>query len=118
MPLQKSRTAGQSAGAVTTPVMPPVIDPNNLYSEATSEKLSPTATGALARVYVPNGIRQERYRMEEDATSRGIHRDAEVPWKASVLALHRPAPTPDANRMLVSNIQPSIGFLLNGRVQL
>ena len=38
----------------TTPGMPPVIDANNLYSEAASEKLNPAISGALARVYVPN----------------------------------------------------------------
>jgi len=50
---------GQSAGVVTTPGMPPVIDPNNLYSEAASEKFSPVVTGALARVYVPNVLSNE-----------------------------------------------------------
>ncbi|HEY4068882.1 MAG TPA: YncE family protein [Burkholderiaceae bacterium] len=34
--------------------MPPVIDPNNLYSETTSSHLSPAVAGALERVYVPN----------------------------------------------------------------
>ncbi|HME97123.1 MAG TPA: YncE family protein [Methylomirabilota bacterium] len=34
--------------------MPPVVDPNNLYSEIRSDKLSPAVAGALPRVYVPN----------------------------------------------------------------
>jgi YVTN family beta-propeller protein len=34
--------------------MPPVVDPNNLYSEAGAGKFSPTAADALSRVYVPN----------------------------------------------------------------
>jgi YVTN family beta-propeller protein len=34
--------------------MPPVIDPNNLYSETTSGKLSPTVVNDLVRIYVPN----------------------------------------------------------------
>ena len=34
--------------------MPPVIDPNNLYSETQAGKLSPSVKGALPRVYVPN----------------------------------------------------------------
>jgi YVTN family beta-propeller protein len=38
----------------TIPGMPPVVDPNNLYSEATAGHLSPAVKGALARVYVPN----------------------------------------------------------------
>jgi YVTN family beta-propeller protein len=39
---------------VTVPGMPPVIDPDNLYSEATAGKMSPATAGALRRVYVPN----------------------------------------------------------------
>jgi YVTN family beta-propeller protein len=34
--------------------MPPVIDPANLYSETTADKLSPAVAKALPRVYVPN----------------------------------------------------------------
>lgn len=38
----------------TVPGMPPVIDPNNLYSETRPDKLSPTVAKHLSRVYVPN----------------------------------------------------------------
>jgi YVTN family beta-propeller protein len=38
----------------TVPGMPPVVDPRNLYSETTTDKLSPATAGALERVYVPN----------------------------------------------------------------
>src|SRR5262249_42223038 len=38
----------------TVPGMPPVLDPSNLYSEAGPNKLSPTVSDALPRVYVPN----------------------------------------------------------------
>ncbi len=38
----------------TVPGMPPVIDPNNLYSEIRPDKLSPTVAKHLSRVYVPN----------------------------------------------------------------
>ena len=34
--------------------MPPVIDPNNLYSETRPNKLSPAVANHLPRVYVPN----------------------------------------------------------------
>ena len=34
--------------------MPPIIDPNNLYSEVGADRMSPAAAGALERVYVPN----------------------------------------------------------------
>jgi YVTN family beta-propeller protein len=36
------------------PGMPPVVDPNNLYSETRADKLSPAVASALPRVYVPN----------------------------------------------------------------
>ena len=51
-----SVTAAESAaGAVkTVPGMPPVIDPNNLYSETQAGKLTPAVSSALPRVYVPN----------------------------------------------------------------
>ena len=39
---------------VTVPGMPPVPDPNNLYSETAAGKLSPAVAGALERIYVPN----------------------------------------------------------------
>ena len=42
------------ATVVTVPGMPPVVDPSNLYSEATAGKLSSAVDGALARVYVPH----------------------------------------------------------------
>ena len=34
--------------------MPPVVDPDNLYSETRADQLSPAVGGALPRVYVPN----------------------------------------------------------------
>jgi YVTN family beta-propeller protein len=41
-------------GVQTVPGMPAVIDPNNLYSENRSEKMSPVVAKHLSRVYVPN----------------------------------------------------------------
>jgi YVTN family beta-propeller protein len=38
----------------TVPGMPPVLDPDNLYSAAGPNMLSPAVAGALTRVYVPN----------------------------------------------------------------
>ena len=34
--------------------MPPVVDPNNLYSETRPDKLSSIVAKHLSRVYVPN----------------------------------------------------------------
>ena len=58
--LYTSATAAEFAGnsvappIKTVPGMPPVIDPNNLYSETQAGKLSPFVKDALPRVYVPN----------------------------------------------------------------
>lgn len=47
--------AAEAARAIqTVPGMPPVIDPNNLYSETRPDKLSPVVAKHLHRVYVPN----------------------------------------------------------------
>jgi YVTN family beta-propeller protein len=45
---------GTASAVETVPGMPPVVDPANLYSETTADKLSPVAAKALPRVYVPN----------------------------------------------------------------
>jgi YVTN family beta-propeller protein len=58
--LRTSGTAAEPAGnsalpaIKTVPGIPPVIDPNNLYSETQAGKLSPAVSGALPRVYVPD----------------------------------------------------------------
>src|SRR2546429_9203445 len=46
--------AGTAVAIGTVPGMPPVVDPANLYSETTADKLSPAVAQALPRVYVPN----------------------------------------------------------------
>ncbi len=46
-------TAGK-AKVNTIPGMPPVVDPDNLYSEAGANMFSDAVKGDLARVYVPN----------------------------------------------------------------
>ena len=38
----------------TVPGMPPVVDPHNLYSETTPDRVSPALAGAPVRVYVPH----------------------------------------------------------------
>jgi YVTN family beta-propeller protein len=40
----------------TVPGMPGVPDPNNLYSEIASGRMSPNVAGALERIYVPNHL--------------------------------------------------------------
>jgi len=49
--------AARAASSIdTVPGMPPVVDPNDLYSETTAGKFSPAVAGALPRVYVPNRV--------------------------------------------------------------
>ena len=38
----------------TVPGMPPVSNPNNMYSDAGLNNFSPNVAGALQRIYVPN----------------------------------------------------------------
>ena len=45
---------GTPEPVVTAPGMPPVSDPNNLYSETGSDRVSPALKNDLPRVYVPN----------------------------------------------------------------
>src|SRR5688572_6561062 len=50
----ESPAIGTPRGIQTVPGMPPVIDPNNIYSETRPDKLSATVAKHLSRVYVPN----------------------------------------------------------------
>lgn len=46
---------GPTARAIqTAPGVPPVVNPNNLYSETAADKLSPVVAKHRSRVYVPN----------------------------------------------------------------
>ena len=54
-------TAENPQTPTTVPGMPPVADPTNLYSETTSNKLSPAVANTLARVYVPDRISGDVY---------------------------------------------------------
>ena len=54
-PLSIARAAETAPKTIkTVPGMPPVVDPNNLYSETRPGRLSPTVAKHLSRVYVPN----------------------------------------------------------------
>ena len=46
--------AASSAAVDMVAGMPAAIDPNNLYSEIASSRMSPAVAGSLERVYVPN----------------------------------------------------------------
>ncbi|MCG5076702.1 YncE family protein [Paraburkholderia tagetis] len=61
-----------AATSVTTvPGMPPVVNPDNLYSEARSGHMSPAVAGALSRVYVPN-LRSNDVYVIDPATYRVV----------------------------------------------
>ena len=49
-----SASASAAPPVTTVQGMPPVVNPDNLYSEATAGHMSPAVSGALSRVYVPN----------------------------------------------------------------
>jgi YVTN family beta-propeller protein len=82
-----------SARAVlTVPGMPPVIDPNNLYSETGSDKLSPTVANHLGRVYVPNRASNDVWVVDPstfkvvDKFKVGVHPQHVVPsWDLKTL---------------------------------
>lgn len=57
----------------TVPGMPPVVDPNNLYSETRPEKLSPIVAKHLTRVYVP-ARRSHEVAVIDPATFKAIDR--------------------------------------------
>jgi YVTN family beta-propeller protein len=76
----------------TVPGMPAVIDPNNLYSETRSDKLSPVVANHLARVYVPNRSSNDVWVIDPttlkviDKFKVGIHPQHVVPsWDLKTL---------------------------------
>ncbi len=76
----------------TVPGMPPVIDPNNLYSETRPEKLSPVVADHLHRVYVPNRSSNDVWVIDPatlkvvDKYKVGIHPQHVVPsWDLKTL---------------------------------
>jgi YVTN family beta-propeller protein len=53
-PAHAGVAAAATGGVETIAGMPPVTDPNNLYSETGSDRMSPAVRGDLERIYVPN----------------------------------------------------------------
>jgi YVTN family beta-propeller protein len=49
-------TGGTSPAIDTVAGMPPVLDPRNLYSETSADKVNPAWAGQPLRAYVPNGL--------------------------------------------------------------
>jgi YVTN family beta-propeller protein len=71
---QPGAVAAPSAPAIATlPGMPPVVDPANLYSEASASHLSPAVRNALPRVYVPN-VQSDDVYVIDPATLKVVNR--------------------------------------------
>ncbi|WP_260987451.1 YncE family protein [Roseomonas gilardii] len=61
------------AAVQTVPGMPPVTVPGNIYSETTSDKLSPVVRSDLPRIYVPN-LRSNDVYVIDPATMKVVDR--------------------------------------------
>ena len=91
--LPRGMAADSGARAIQTVAgMPPVIDPNNLYSETRSDNLSPTVAKHLHRVYVPNRSSNDVWVIDPvtlkviDKFKVGIHPQHVVPsWDLKTL---------------------------------
>ena len=64
-----ARGAIAAAAVATVPGMPPVLHPDNLYSEAQAGRMSAAVAGALPRIYVPN-LRSNDVYVIDPATHR------------------------------------------------
>ena len=80
----------------TVPGMPPVVNPANLYSETTADKLSPALAGDLPRVYVPNRQSNDVY-VIDPATFQVVDR-----FKAGINPQHV-VPSWDLKTLWVAN---------------
>ena len=86
----------KAPAVVTVPGMPPVVNPANLYSETTADKLSPAVAGDLPRVYVPNRQSNDVY-VIDPATFQVVDR-----FKAGINPQHV-VPSWDLKTLWVAN---------------
>ncbi|MFT9016098.1 MAG: YncE family protein [Acetobacter sp.] len=68
-----AQTAAPATAVQTIPGMPPVMDPQNLYSETSAAHLSPVVADDPARVYVPN-LRSNDVYVIDPATNKVVDR--------------------------------------------
>ncbi len=90
--LSVSAVAFAQQNIETVPGMPPVVDPQNVYSETRAGNLSPAAANALERIYVPNRrsndvfVIDPKTMMVVDSFSVGINPQHVVPsWDLKTL---------------------------------
>jgi YVTN family beta-propeller protein len=92
LPAAESADTSSPRKIQTVAGMAAVVDPNNLYSETRSDKLSPTVANHLSRVYVPNRASND-VRVIDPATLKvvdkfrvGVHPQHVVPsWDLKTL---------------------------------
>jgi YVTN family beta-propeller protein len=92
LPAAESAETSSPRKIQTVAGMAAVVDPNNLYSETRSDKLSPTVANHLSRVYVPNRASND-VRVIDPATLKvvdkfrvGVHPQHVVPsWDLKTL---------------------------------
>ncbi|HIH2745165.1 hypothetical protein L3V59_35195 [Burkholderia aenigmatica] len=70
-----ARSAIAASAVAAVPGMPPVINPDNLYSEAQAGRMSVAVSGALPRIYVPN-LRSNDVYVIDPATYKVVDRFA------------------------------------------
>ena len=110
----ESPAKGSERAIQTVPGMPPVIDPNDLYSETRPDKLSATVAKHLSRVYVPNRSSNDVW-VIDPATSKvvnkfrvGVHPQHVVPsWDLKTLWVNNNAE--GRNDGSVTPIDPTTG---------
>ncbi|WP_082246987.1 YncE family protein [Acetobacter ascendens] len=74
VPTPAPENAATSATKIETiPGMPPVIDPDNLYSETRADNIAPEVAQDPARIYVPN-LRSNDVSVIDPATSKVVDR--------------------------------------------
>ena len=92
LPAAESADTSSPRKIQTVSGMPAVVDPNNLYSETRSDKLSPTVANHLSRVYVPNRASNDVWVIDPanlkvvDKFKVGVHPQHVVPsWDLKTL---------------------------------
>ncbi|AYQ43537.1 MULTISPECIES: hypothetical protein [Burkholderia cepacia complex] len=70
-----AHSAIAASAVAAVPGMPPVINPDNLYSEAQAGRMSVAVSGALPRIYVPN-LRSNDVYVIDPATYKVVDRFA------------------------------------------
>lgn len=115
LPIAAAFAAAEVARTIqTVPGMPPVVDPNNVYSETRPQNLSPAVAKHLHRVYVPNRSSNDVWVIDPtslkviDKFKVGVHPQHVVPsWDLKTLWVNNNAE--GRNDGSVTPIDPTTG---------